>query len=122
VSVPPAAPSPFSAPPVSAPPVSGPPTTHASGQYEDWARRQRPQGTVYGSGAAANQPASSSPVEHSGSLTGQILRQGTDEPPPKSNTTRVVVIMTVVLSLLVIVGLVVAVFARNALLDILKGG
>jgi hypothetical protein len=61
------------------------------------------------------------PLEYSGSLTGHILSQGNDA-PPKSRTTRVIVIMTVVMTTLVIMGLVIAVFARNALTGILKGG
>lgn len=60
-------------------------------------------------------------MEHSGSLTGHLLSQGTDAPPPKSRTTRVIVIMVVVLSLLVIVGLIIAIFARNALINLLGG-
>jgi hypothetical protein len=94
-----------------------------SGQYEEWARRHRPHGTVYGSSSAGTrQPLPGSPLEHSGSLTGHILSQGSDTPPPRSRTTRVVVIMTVVLSLLVVIGLVIAIFARNALLSVLTGG
>jgi hypothetical protein len=77
---------------------------------------------VYGSGArSAHQPAAASPLEHSGSLTGHLLSQGNDAPPPKSRNTRVIVIMTVVMAVLVIAGLIIAVFARNLLLDILKG-
>jgi hypothetical protein len=64
-----------------------------------------------------------SPMEQSGSLTSHILSQGIEVPPPKAgnSTTRVIVIMTIVLAILVIAGLVVAVFARNALIDILTG-
>jgi hypothetical protein len=62
------------------------------------------------------------PLEYSGSLTGHILAQGTDAPAPKSRTTRVVVIMTIVMTTLVIAGLTIAVFARNALLNMLTGG
>src|SRR6266536_2344859 len=105
------------------------PTSGAPGQYEEWARRQRPQGTVYGGGAfSADQagprsglPPAGGPMEQSGSLTGHILNQGSYEPEPKSRTTRVIVIMTVVVSLLVIAGLIIAVFARNALSDLLTG-
>jgi hypothetical protein len=114
--------------PVAAPPISGPPSaptsggSYASGQYEEWARRQRPHGTVYGSAARpASQPPLGSPLEHSGSLTGHLLSRGSDAPPSKSRNTRVIVIMTVVVAVLVIAGLIIAVFARNALLDILKG-
>jgi hypothetical protein len=79
---------------------------------------------VYGSGTlAANRPQAASPMEQSGSLTGHILSHGIDMPSRKADnsTTRVVVIMTIVLAILVIAGLVVAIFARNALLDILTG-
>jgi len=114
--------------PSAAAPISGPPGaptsggSYASGQYEEWARRQRPHGTVYGSVTRpASQPPVGSPLEHSGSLTGHLLSRGSDAPPPKSRNTRVIVIMTVVMAVLVIAGLIIAVFARNALLDILKG-
>jgi hypothetical protein len=61
-------------------------------------------------------------MEHSGSLTGHLLSQGTEQPAAEPGTTRVVVIMTVVLAVLVIAGLVIAVFARNALINVLTGG
>jgi hypothetical protein len=99
---------------------SGAPYGH--GSHGDGVPPRRSQGTVYGGSPVTSQPLTYRPLEHSGSLTGHILSQGTDTPPPKSRTTRVVVIMTVVLSVVVILGLIVAVFARNALLDILKGG
>jgi hypothetical protein len=102
-------------------PTSGGSASYASGRYEEWARRQRPHGTVYGSGGRAASQPPVSPLEYSGSLTGHLLSQGTDGPPPRSSNMRVIVIMTVVLAVLVIAGLIIAVFARNALLDILKG-
>jgi hypothetical protein len=77
---------------------------------------------VYSGSPVTSQPLTFSPVEQSGSLTGHILSQGTDAPPPKSRTTRVVVIMTVVLTVVVITGLTLAVFARNALLGMFSGG
>jgi hypothetical protein len=77
---------------------------------------------VYGGSPVTSQPLTFNPVEQSGSLTGHILSQGMDTPPSKSRTTRVVVIMTVVMTILVIAGLTIAVFTRNALLDILTGG
>jgi hypothetical protein len=77
---------------------------------------------VYGGSPVTSQPLASGPVEQSGSLTGHILRQGIGAPPPKSRTTRVVVIMTAVVATLVIAGLAIAVFARDALTNILKGG
>jgi hypothetical protein len=60
-------------------------------------------------------------MEHSGSLTGHLLSQGIQTPVPESRNTRVIVIMVVVLSALVIIGLVVAIFARNALISLLSG-
>lgn len=69
-----------------------------------------------------SQPLTSSLLDQSGSLTGHILRQGTDAPPSESRTTRVVVIMTVVMTAVVIAGLIIAVFARNVLINILTGG
>ena len=128
-------PPPISAPPISAPPVpaspvsGGPgvpqygagPAATPGGQYEQWARAQRPQGTVYGSRAATARPPAEHPVEYSGSLTGHLLNQGSQAPPPKDRNTRVIVIMTVVIAVLIIVGLVVAVFARDQLLGVLRG-
>jgi hypothetical protein len=104
-------------------PTSGAgPGSPAAGQYERWARQQRPQGTVYGHARPLSQQLAGNPVEHSGSLTGHLLSQGIQAPPPRSRNTRVIVIMTVVLAVLVILGLIIAVFARNELLNILKGG
>jgi hypothetical protein len=90
--------------------------------YDGWARRQQPSGTVYAGSLVTSQPLTGSPHEQSGSLTGHILNQGMDAPPPESRTTRVVVIMTVVMTAVVIAGLIIAVFARNALMGILTGG
>jgi hypothetical protein len=100
-------------------PTSGGGYPPAAGQYEDWARRQRPQGTVYGSRSASRPPVPASPMEHS--LTGHLLSQGIQTPAPESRNTRVIVIMVVVLSALVIIGLVVAIFARDALISLLSG-
>jgi hypothetical protein len=67
------------------------------------------------------QPGSAA-LENSGSLTGHILSQGRyDTPPPKSRTTKVVVIMFVVLGLLVVGGLVAAIFFRDAITQLLNG-
>ncbi|MDT5034971.1 MAG: hypothetical protein QOE03_156, partial [Micromonosporaceae bacterium] len=114
----------ISGPPVPGPAISGPPLISGApvGRYEEWTRTQRPHGTLYGSGASNASRPTVPPMEHSGSLTGHLLRQGADLPSAEPGNTRVVVIMTVVLAVLVIAGLVVAVFARNALINVLTGG
>ncbi|GII26389.1 hypothetical protein [Planosporangium mesophilum] len=99
-------------------PTSGSPP----GPYDGWSQQGHPQGTVYSGSPVTSQPLTFNPVEQSGSLTGHILSQGTDAPPPKARTTRVIVIMTVVLTVVVITGLTLAVFARNALLGMFSGG
>ena len=101
-----------------------PPT---SSQYGDWARRQRPQGTVYGgSPPAYDRPVSQPPAyqaapysgagpyaaaeqgrpgfETSGSLTGHILSQGRPE-RESSASSKVVMIILIIMSLLVVGGL-----------------
>jgi hypothetical protein len=109
--------------PTSAPPASGVPAGRSTyGPYDGWALQEHPHGRVYSGSPVTSQPLTINPAEQSGSLTGHILSQGTDAPAPKSRTTRVVVIMTVVMAVLVITGLTVAIFARNALVGILKGG
>jgi hypothetical protein len=98
-------------------------TPSTSYQYGEWARRQRPQGTVYGGSAPSYDPASA-PVagyrpagvgsgldsgsleEVSGSLTGHILAQGRpDTPEERSSGSRAVVIIMVVVCILVVAGL-----------------
>ena len=112
-------------PPPASPPPAVPPT---SSQYGNWARRQRPQGTVYGGAPPgydrpANQPAAydaarsypgpgsyqgaepaRSGFETSGSLTGHILGQGQAE-REGSASSKVVMIILVLMSLVVVSGL-----------------
>jgi hypothetical protein len=84
----------------------------AAEKYGEWARSQRPQGTVYGGSAGAGSlPA---PMENSGSLTGHILSQGTaDLPPPKSRTAKVLLIILGILVVLVGGGLAVAYYFQD---------
>jgi hypothetical protein len=92
----------------------------ASQQYGQWARSQRPQGTVYGAGARA--AAMASPLENSGSLTGHILSQGhPEESGPRNRTARVVVILTVTLLVVVIGGLLAAIFFRDTITQLFSG-
>jgi hypothetical protein len=110
---------PQSAPPATGHPQSAPPATGqpaGGAQYNQWARGQRPGGTVYGAGQVPATFNPASPLETSGSLTGHILAQGApDTPPAKSRTTKVVIIMLVVLALVVMVGLLAGVFLRDTL-------
>ena len=89
----------------------------AAERYGEWARNQRPQGTVYGgSSGATSLP---TPLENSGSLTGHILSQGTaDLPPPKSRTAKVLVIILGILVVLVGGGLVVAYYFQDFITDL----
>jgi hypothetical protein len=87
-----------------------------SPQYGDWARRQRPQGTVYGGAPPAHDPARppsgpSAPggFETSGSLTGHILSQGRPDTDDRSSGTRAVIIIMIVMGVLVIGGLAAAI-------------
>jgi hypothetical protein len=127
---------PASPPAPDPPPAAGaqPQSPAPSARYGEWARgqrspaNQRPQGTVYGRGAAV--PVAVFPtgtaLENSGSLTGHILSQGAaDVPPPKARTARVIVIIVVILLVLVAGGLAVAYFAQdwvNGLFDNIRRG
>ncbi len=84
-------------------PAEGAPAT--SSQYGDWARRQRPQGTVYGGAPPAHDPAQAPPpgFEPSGSLAGHILAQG--RPEESSASSKIVMIILIVMSVLVVGGL-----------------
>ena len=131
--LPPPAPQP---PPVPQQPAAPPPGDEpvwpaeppTSSQYGDWARRQRPQGTVYGGAPPAyDRPVSQPPpayeaapysgagpyaaaeagrpgFETSGSLTGHILSQGRPE-RESSASSKVVMIILIIMSLLVVGGL-----------------
>ncbi|GIM86973.1 hypothetical protein Sar04_37090 [Salinispora arenicola] len=73
---------------------------------------------LYGAGSGLSTVAfPADPVETSGSLTGHILAQGWTETPAeeRSSNTRVVVALAVSLGLLVMIGVVVALIANNAL-------
>jgi len=77
---------------------------------------------VYGPGAAAATAFPQRGIEHSGSLTGHILAQGSvDAPAPKSRTTKVIIIMVVVLLVLVGVGLLAGMFASDLINDLFGG-
>jgi hypothetical protein len=63
-----------------------------------------------------------SSLENSGSLTGHILSQGDPESPaPKMRTAKVVIIMTITLSVVVIVGLLVAILFRDTITQMMDG-
>jgi len=86
------------------------PAGETSAQYGDWARRQRPQGTVYGGAPpaydAAQRPEGRPGFETSGSLTGHILAQGRpDRPAESSNSSKIVMIILIAMSILVVGGL-----------------
>ena len=82
-----------------------------SAQYGEWARQQRPQGTVYGGVAPSQDRAPLGPgttsMEISGSLTGSILIGGrpVEAPPEKSSGSRVVIISMVVVCAVILIGL-----------------
>jgi hypothetical protein len=89
---------------------TNPPT--ASAQYGEWARQQRPQGTVYGGSAPSQDrmpfgPGGTSSLEVSGSLTGHILAQGrpVEAAGEKSSGSRGVIIAMVLVCVLLLAGL-----------------
>jgi hypothetical protein len=122
----------MSLPPISGPPAPAspapaqpaytvPPAAPASSQYGQWARAQRPQGTVYGASAPLGQPLGP-PLEQSGSLTGHILARGApDVLPPKARTARVIVILGVALGAVVVISFVIAIFFRDTLNQLFNG-
>jgi hypothetical protein len=83
-----------------------------SAQYGEWARQQRPQGTVYG-GVAPGQdraplgPGGTSSMEISGSLTGAILHGGrpVGVPLERSSGSRVVIISMIVICVVILIGM-----------------
>jgi hypothetical protein len=117
----PAPPPPVLAPPVE-PPANGvtngtaapeprwpanPPAT--SSQYGEWARQQRPAGTVYGATAPGQDrpafaPGGTQSMEVSGSLTGHILAHGrpVEAPVEKSGGSRGVIIAMVVVCVVIL--------------------
>jgi len=111
------------APPAGHPPPAGTVYPRASQPpYDQWARNQRPQGTVYGGAPVGAYQQPSGQMETSGSLTGHILSQGrVDEAPaPRSHTARVIVILIVALGTIVVLGAVAGIFFRDALTELLK--
>jgi hypothetical protein len=89
---------------------TNPPT--ASAQYGEWARQQRPQGTVYGGSAPSQDqpafgPGGTSALEVSGSLTGHLLAQGrpVEVAGEKSTGSRSVIIAMVVVCVMLLFGL-----------------
>jgi hypothetical protein len=84
-----------------------------SPQYGDWARQQRPQGTVYGGAPPAHDPArppgGPTGYETSGSLTGHILSQGRSDEDRSASGTKAVIIIMIVMGVLVVGGLAAAI-------------
>jgi hypothetical protein len=119
--LPPPPPIPQQAPPPAEPPRAGDPmwpepnaAPSTSSQYGDWARRQRPQGTVYGGAPPAHDPARNAPgptgYETSGSLTGHILAQGhPDTGGRSSGGSKAVIIIMIIMGVLVVGGLAAAI-------------
>jgi hypothetical protein len=92
----------------------------ASAQYGQWARGQRPEGTVYG-GVGPDLTEMQRPgimsLENSGSLTGHILAQGRpDTAEESSGGSRTVVIVLVMVGLLIVLGLAGAVVVLSGIL------
>jgi len=104
-------------------PADGPTTPQSPG-YRDWARDQRPEGTVYGGAeghVTISMPADQQ-VENSGSLTGHILAQGwTDGPSQKTNTTKVVLMLLVGIGILVAAGLLLVLFIGDSFSNLTDG-
>ena len=106
----------------------------AAESYGKWARNQRSSaGTVYGGQPVtpvATVPADggSSPLENSGSLTGHILSQGTQEAdeddyeePAKSSNLKVMIIIAVIVVVLVVGGYLAVTFSRSFMEDMFSG-
>jgi hypothetical protein len=88
-----------------------------------WGRDER--GTTYGGPAGVGSTMSmpgGGQLENSGSLTGHILAQGrADGPAPRSNTAKVLLIGAVLLVVLVLIGLLAATVAGDAVTDMFSG-
>lgn len=105
----------------------------AAESYGKWARNQRGSaGTVYGGSGvtpvATVQPGGgSSPLENSGSLTGHILSQGTqeadedEEEPAKSSNLKVMIIIAVIVVVLVVGGYLAVTFSKSFMEDMFSG-
>ncbi|HEY2950125.1 MAG TPA: hypothetical protein VGJ53_17290 [Micromonosporaceae bacterium] len=101
----------------------------ASAEYGQWARNQRPDGSVYGrpGGPASRGPAMAeggppASQENSGSLTGHILGHGQMDVARSTNSTaRVILRATLVVAALVAVGLLVAALMSGSLGAVFAG-
>ena len=110
---------------------AGPPP--ASESYGNWARNQRSSaGTVYGGQrvtpvAAVPADGGSSPLENSGSLTGHILSQGTqeadddDDRPEKSSNLKVMIIIGIIVVVLLAGGYLAVTFSKSFIEDMFSG-
>lgn len=129
---------PGGAPDVASPAAPGPSSTApvvASAEYGQWARNQRPPGSVYGGpgvpggpgprgSAASAMPEVAAPVgqENSGSLTGHILAHGRMDPARSTNSTaRVILRLALVVAALIAVGLLVAALMSGSVRSVLEG-
>jgi hypothetical protein len=81
-----------------------------SAEYGQWARNQRPPGTVYGGpGQRGHAPAGGgASAENSGSLTGHILAQGSADVAEPRDHAKVIMVMTLITAALIAVGVVVS--------------
>jgi hypothetical protein len=106
----------------------------AAESYGTWARNQRSSaGTVYGGQrvtpvATVSADGGSSPLENSGSLTGHILSQGTqeadeddDEEPAKSSNLKVMIIIAVIVVVLLVGGYLAVTFSKAFIEDMFSG-
>ncbi|WP_327007094.1 hypothetical protein OHA72_07350 [Dactylosporangium sp. NBC_01737] len=106
----------------------------AADSYGKWARNQRSSaGTVYGgqrvtSVATASADGGSSPLENSGSLTGHILSQGTQEAdeddedePAKSSNLKVMIIIAIIVVALVAGGYLAVTFSKSFIDEMFSG-
>ncbi|WP_281891644.1 hypothetical protein [Phytohabitans aurantiacus] len=110
-------------------PDSAPPAAvSTSAEYGQWARGQRPHGTVYGGPGSEPPPHMTMAVpngphlENSGSLTGHILAQGwSDETSNGRSTAKVMVIMAIVLGVVVMLGVIAALAAGDTFSNLFDG-
>lgn len=105
----------------------------AAESYGKWARNQRGSaGTVYGGQrvtpvATVSADGGSSPLENSGSLTGHILSQGTqeadedDEEPVKSSNLKVIIIIAIIVLVLVVGGYLAVTFSKSFIDEMFSG-
>ncbi|GAA3237497.1 hypothetical protein GCM10010532_076370 [Dactylosporangium siamense] len=106
----------------------------AAESYGNWARNQRSSaGTVYGGQrvtpvATVSADGGSSPLENSGSLTGHILSQGTqeadeddEEEPAKSSNLKVMIIIAIIVVVLLVGGYLAVTFSKAFIEDMFSG-